>query len=109
MTMPTGHGMSARSIVAGLAVGLALVAGCGPEGVPADSSTKAPPNPAPRSDLGVTVAPRVPKDVPDHDPNTPTAAEKQLHKAQAVPSPKSDATTNLPPAGKPDAAGTGAP
>lgn len=96
-----------RSLVAGLALG--LVAGCGEPGEnPARPDTKAPPNPAPRADLGVTVEPRL------RDTDQPGATrevskvEKDLKKDLGVPVIIKPGTA-APPAGKPAAVGTGTP
>jgi hypothetical protein len=102
MMVAFGRKMRVVSVTASLAVGLSLAPGCGQE----DSATKAPPNPSPRSDLGVTVEPKVPRDASKEISNV----EKDLRKDLGSPVIKPDATpAPTPPAGKPGAAGTGTP
>ena len=91
MTIPAGGKLMVRSVLACLAMGLLLVPGCGPqEEGPTGSSTKAPPNPAPRADLGRTVEPKLPRteDVSN--------VEKDLRKDLASPVIKPDVPTTQP-------------
>jgi hypothetical protein len=107
MMVAFGRKMRVCSLAAGLAVGLSLAAGCGQEGGPADSSTKAPPNPSPRADLGVTVEPKIPSSGSKEISNVEKDLRKDLGGSPVI---KPDATpAPPPPAGKPDAAGTGTP
>jgi hypothetical protein len=110
MTVPFGGKVKVRSIFASLAIGLLLAPGCGQEEQPAGSSTKAPPNPVPRADLGRTVEPRLPRTDQGGGSKDISNVEKDLRKDLGSPVIKPDVpTTTAPPVAKPDAAKTGQP
>jgi hypothetical protein len=103
MMVPSGGQWKLRSVLATLAIGLLLIPGCWEDG-PVGPEPKAPPNPAPRADLGRNVEPKLPR------PEDLRNAEKDLHKDLASPVIKPDAPDAAPPpAAKPDTAKTGQP
>src|SRR5262249_35016484 len=105
MMVPSGGQMKVRSVIASLAIGLLLTPGCGQqEEGPADPSTKAPPNPAPRADPGRTVGPKVPR------PSDISNVEKDLRKDLTSPVITPAAPTPpAPPVPRPDRAKPGQP
>lgn len=108
MIVPSHRKVEVRSVAAMLAVALLLVPGCGQE----ESGTQAPPNPAPRADLGRTVEPRVPSTDQGDGTKESSRVEKDLHKDLAPPVIKpggqTPTTTTTPPP-NPAGAKTGTP
>ena len=98
MMVPSGGQLRVRSVLASLAIGLLFMPGCWEEG-PVGPAPKAPPNPAPRADLGRTVEPKVPgtEDISN--------VEKDLHKDLASPVIKPDVPTAPVPPPTPKAGG----
>lgn len=97
MKKPSARLLRMWPITGSLAVTLMLSSGC-EQGETTDSSKKAPPNPAPRADLGVTVQPKLPRTESEEASNV----EKDLHRDLAPPLVKPGATgPTAPPAGRP--------
>ena len=102
--------MRSRSLAALILAVLLLAPGCRQEEEPAGPSTKAPPNPVPRADLGRTVEPRLPRTDQGGGSKDISNVEKDLRKDLGSPVIKPDVpTTTAPPVAKPDAAKTGQP
>jgi hypothetical protein len=105
--------MKVRSVIASLAIGLALALapGCGQEaGTPANPEPTRPPNPVPRADQGVPVQPTQPRTDGGGGTQDLSNVEKDLRKDLAAPVIKPDTpTTTTPPATRPDAARPGPP
>lgn len=106
MIVRMGRKAEVRSLVAMLAVALWFVPGCGQ-----DESTTAPPNPAPRADLGRTVEPKVRSDDQGGASRDISNTEKDLRKDLAPPviKPGGETTPPVPPATRTDGAKTGTP
>jgi hypothetical protein len=111
MTAPTGGKGKVRSGIASLAIwlGLALAPGCGQDaGTSPTSEPKPPPNPVPRSDLGVPVVPKLPRSDRGGETKDISNVEKDLRKDLGAPVIKPDTpASTAPPATKPEAAKTG--
>jgi hypothetical protein len=109
MTARFGSKVKVRSMVASLAVAIAMAIAPGCGDVEEAPPSRNPPNPVPRADLPHEVQP--PSETRKGGAPTETSkVEKDLHKDLASPVIKPDVpTTTAPPPAKPEAAKTGAP
>ncbi len=108
MTASSGGELKVRSILASLAAALLLAPGCQQD---EDSTSKAPPNPVPRADLGRPVEPKRPGAEAGGVAKEISKVEKDLRKdlgGSPVIGPNAPSPP-VPPAGKLDAAKAGPP
>jgi hypothetical protein len=104
MTAPFGSKVKVRSVVASMAVALAIAPGCRQE---EETPSSAPPNPVPRADLPRPVQPKTDE---GGKMKGISNVEKDLRKDLAAPVIKPDApTTTAPPTAKTDATKSGQP
>lgn len=95
--------VTARSIIAGLAIGLMFAPGCG-QGEPTASSPQPDQSPVPRADQGLTVEPKFPRPEQGGASKEISDAEKDLRKdlggSPVIRPDVPTTTTKVPPAGK---------